>query len=139
MTPLAVVPFAVVPFGVVPFDVVPFADALAGGMGAALRFLVDGALRRRFPLLPTLVVNVSGSLALGVVAGLVLRGGVDGPLGAVLGTGLLGGYTTFSAAGVETVQLVAARRYVAAALVSVGMLLLSVLACALGLAVARAI
>lgn len=111
---------------------------LAGGLGAATRFVVDGVLRRRFPLVPTLVVNVSGSLLLGLIAGLALRGAVPGSVLAVLGTGLLGGYTTFSAASAESVRLLAERRYVAAALTAVGMLALSVAACAAGYALGRA-
>lgn len=111
------------------------AVALAGGLGAALRFVVDGAVRHRFPLLPTTVVNVTGSLLLGVVAGLVLRHGLPGSWAAVLGTGFLGGYTTFSTASTETVRLLQARRYAAAAGTSLGMLALSVAACACGVAV----
>jgi fluoride exporter len=114
--------------------VIGLAMALAGGLGAATRFVVDGEVRRRFPLLPTAVVNVTGSLLLGVVAGLVLRGGLPAPWAAVLGTGFLGGYTTFSTASAETVRLLQAGRYAAAAGTSVGMLALSVAACALGVA-----
>jgi fluoride exporter len=111
--------------------------ALAGGLGAATRFVVDGVLRRRFALLPTFVVNVSGSLLLGVLAGLAMRGAVPGSVLAVVGTGFLGGYTTFGAASAETVRLLAERRFTAAALTSVGMLASSVAACAAGYALGR--
>ncbi len=111
--------------------------ALAGGLGAAARFVVDGVVRRRFPLVPTMVVNVGGSFALGLLAGLALRGAVGAPVLAVLGTGFLGGYTTFGTASAETVRLVAERRFAAAALTSVGMLLASVAACAAGYALTR--
>ena len=113
------------------------AVAVAGGLGAATRFVVDGAVRRRFPLVPTLLVNVSGSFLLGLVAGLVLREAVAPGVGTVLGTGFLGGYTTFGTASAETVRLLQHRRYVAAALTSVGMLVLGVAACAAGLALGR--
>lgn len=112
--------------------------ALAGGLGAATRFVVDGVVRRRFPLLPTLVVNVSGSLALGLLAGLALRGAVPGAVLTVLGTGFLGGYTTFGTASAETVRHVAERRWAAAILGSVGMLVAGVVACAAGVALGRA-
>lgn len=114
------------------------AVAVAGGLGAATRFVVDGAVRRRLPMVPTLVVNVTGSFALGVVAGLVLRDAVGPGLGAVVGTGFLGGYTTFSTASTETVRLLEQRRLVAAVATAVAMLLLSVAACAAGLALGRA-
>ncbi|MEA2220929.1 MAG: fluoride exporter [Solirubrobacteraceae bacterium] len=67
----------------------------AGGLGAIARFLVDAAIStRRGGLFPfgTFVVNLSGSLALGLLIGFALRG--DALL--VAGTGAIGGYTTFS-------------------------------------------
>ncbi|WNB85823.1 CrcB family protein [Cellulomonas sp. ATA003] len=115
---------------------VAVAVALAGGLGAATRFVVDGALRARLSVATTLAVNVTGSLALGLLAGLTLRHGLAGPWAAVLGTGFLGGYTTFSTASTETVRLLQAGRYAAAVLTSVGTLVLSVAACAAGLALA---
>jgi len=51
----------------------------------------------------------------------------------VLGGGLLGGYTTFSTASVETVRLLQERRYVPALVVGLGMLVASVAAAGLGL------
>ena len=66
-----------------------------GGVGAVLRFLVDGAVSARagrsFPH-GTLVVNLSGAFVLGLLAGLAL-----GPDTALLaGTATVGAYTTFS-------------------------------------------
>jgi fluoride exporter len=113
--------------------------AIAGGLGAATRFVVDGEVRRRFPLLPTAVVNVSGSLLLGVVAGLTLRHGLPASSAAVLGTGFLGGYTTFSTASTEAVRLLQARRYAVAAATAVVPLVLSVAACAAGIVLVGAV
>lgn len=84
------------------------AMALAGSVGAVSRFAVDGAVRHRWPTTvpwATLLVNVTGSLVLGVVTGLVLFRGGSGDLRLVLGTGFCGGYTTFSTASFETVRL----------------------------------
>lgn len=68
---------------------------VCGGVGAVLRFLVDGAVTRRvisrFPV-GTLVVNLSGAFALGFFDGLVL----SNHAALVVGTGLIGSYTTFS-------------------------------------------
>ena len=81
---------------------------LAGALGAPLRYLVDSriqsARRRAFPL-GTLVVNVSGSLVLGVVTGLALYHGLPRVPKAVLGAGFCGAYTTFSTHAFETVRL----------------------------------
>jgi len=109
--------------------------AVAGGVGAVLRFVLDGVIRSRFPTFPigTLVINVSGSFVLGLVTAVALGGLVPPEALAVLGVGLMGGFTTFSTASFETVRLIGGRRYGAALVTSVGMLIASVLAAALGL------
>ncbi|UVJ38470.1 fluoride efflux transporter CrcB [Arthrobacter sp. CJ23] len=87
--------------------------ALAGGAGAAVRFVVDGLVRSKLRTalpLGTILINVSGSLLLGFLAGLVMRHLAPESLQVVLGTGFLGGYTTFSTASLETVRLVQAGR-----------------------------
>lgn len=102
--------------------------ALAGGLGACLRLLVDRAVseRTRRPL-GTLVVNVTGSFALGLAVAALPAGELS-----VLGTGVLGGYTTFSAASVEALAL--GRESVArGAAHATAMLVLSLAAAALGL------
>ncbi|GAB2579193.1 hypothetical protein GCM10009593_17100 [Microlunatus antarcticus] len=110
----------------------------AGAVGAALRFVVDGTIRARakmrFPLATT-VINVTGSLLLGALTGLALGHGVPQLWHAVVGTGLLGGYTTFSTASFETIRLAEDRRYVAALLNGAGMLVLAVAAAAAGVAI----
>ena len=69
--------------------------------------LVMRGRRGAFPL-GILIVNVTGSFALGVVTGLgAAIGGADSRW--IIGVGLLGGYTTFSTVSVETVLLGAAR------------------------------
>jgi CrcB protein len=84
------------------------AVGVAAAIGAASRHLVDGAVRRRsgsaFPW-GTLVVNVTGSLALGFLVGLVIPHRLGEGSRAVLGAGFLGSYTTFSTHSYETVRL----------------------------------
>lgn len=107
--------------------------ALAGGFGAGLRFVLERLVGSRggFPW-GILVVNVTGSFALGVLTGL---GAVVAPqLAIVLGVGLLGGYTTFSAVAVDTVLLAERRRWGDAAADLFGTLVLSVAAAAGGIA-----
>lgn len=86
--------------------------AMAGGLGAAARFVVDDAVRARTPgaAFPwaTVVVNVSGSLVIGLVTGVLLAAGDPAglePWRLGVATGFCGGYTTFSTAMVETVRL----------------------------------
>lgn len=78
--------------------------AVFGGLGALARFLVDGAIASRagrdLPL-GTLVVNASGALALGLLAGLAL----DGQALLLAGPATLGSYTTFSTWMFETQRL----------------------------------
>lgn len=113
--------------------------ALAGGTGAVLRLLVDEAVRARrpggaFPL-GILVVNVSGSLVLGLLAGLAL--GHDAAL--VLAVGLVGAYTTFSTWMLDTVAA-ASRGLVAVAVLNIGAsLVVGVAAAAAGRALGAAL
>ena len=111
---------------------------LAGSAGAVTRFVADGAVRARwkssFPV-ATLLINVTGSLLLGFLVGLVTFRQHPSVLSAVLGTGFCGGYTTFSTASFETVRLAQQRRFAPAALNAVGSIALTMLAAAAGLAV----
>ncbi len=113
--------------------------ALAGSAGAVARFVLDGMIRsRRASDVPwaTIVINVTGSLLLGLVTGLVLFHGAPDSVQTIVGIGFCGGYTTFSTASVETVRLIQRRRYRAAAVNAFGTMALTVLAGAAGLAVA---
>jgi len=112
----------------------------AGGGGAVARFLLDRAVVDRtrgvFPW-GTLVINLTGSLLLGLITGLALHHGLSKSAKIVLGTGFCGAYTTFSTFSFETVRLIEegalteAFRNVAATTVACGA------AAALGLALTR--
>jgi CrcB protein len=108
--------------------------ALAGGVGAGLRFLLDRAVmngrKGGFPL-GILIVNITGSLALGLLVG-VGSPTIPGSLMAILGTGLLGGYTTFSTVSVETVLIAERGRRGLAAANLIGTLGLALAAAMLG-------
>jgi CrcB protein len=86
------------------------AVALGSAAGGVARFLLSAWIQQRaatsFPF-ATLLVNVSGSLLLGVLATWTFEtAGVSAELRALLTTGLCGGYTTFSTFSLETVALV---------------------------------
>jgi len=83
--------------------------ALGGGFGAACRYLLSAALMRGavsgFPF-ATWLVNVSGCFLIGLWAGLAARyAWLNGDLRLLLVTGVLGGFTTFSAFGLESLHL----------------------------------
>lgn len=105
--------------------------AACGGLGAAVRYLVDVGIARvagtRFPW-GVLVVNVTGSLVLGLVVGMLPDAAF------VVGAGFLGGYTTFSMAMVDTVALWRDGERRTSVLYCGGMLLAGLAAAALGLA-----
>lgn len=83
---------------------------LGGAIGAALRYQVSAlALRKLGPGFPwgTLVVNLSGGLLMGLLAGALVRGGTAGEsLRLLVGMGILGGFTTFSAFSLETAYMI---------------------------------
>ncbi|MDQ1513918.1 MAG: fluoride exporter [Microbacteriaceae bacterium] len=111
--------------------------SLAGGLGAAARFVLDGAIRAVRPVaLPigTILINLSGSLLLGVVVGLSTTAVLPAPARLIVGTGFLGGYTTFSASSYETVRLFQERRVGLALLNSAGLLVACALLAGLGVA-----
>ena len=107
--------------------------AVAGGLGAASRLVVDGLVRDRvstsFPW-ATVLINVSGSFLLGLLVGL----GAGDRWQAVVGTGFLGGYTTFSTASFETAGLLLDRRPLAATASGLGVLVACVAAASGGYA-----
>jgi fluoride exporter len=108
---------------------------VGGGLGAALRHGVNiASVRLLGPGFPwgTLTVNIAGSLAMGLLAAWFARRGASSePWRLFLATGVLGGFTTFSAFSldaallIERQQLAAAGGYVAASVLgSVGALFL---------------
>jgi fluoride exporter len=112
---------------------------VAGGIGAALRLMLDGLIRARttfsYPV-GTTVINITGSFLLGLITGLATSQLLPLQWQLMIGTGFLGGYTTFSTASFETVRLIEDRRYVAAALNGLGMLVICTAAAAFGFAAA---
>ncbi|MDR2997178.1 MAG: CrcB family protein [Microbacterium sp.] len=106
--------------------------ALAGGLGAGIRYLVDIGVAKltgtRFPW-GVFLINLTGSFALGLIVGGMPEAAF------VVGTGFLGGYTTFSTAMLDTVALWRDGERRASAFNAVGMLVLGLAAAFAGLAV----
>lgn len=118
------------------------AVAAAGGVGAAARFALDTGVQRMVPTswpLGTAIVNVSGSFALGVVTGLALGGLLSSEWLALVGSGFLGGYTTFSTASLEVVRLLQKGRSATAVVLAFAVVVLGVAAAAAGLILGGAV
>ena len=116
--------------------------AIGGAIGASLRHLSGiAALRLMGPAFPwgTLFVNIFGSLVMGVfIAWLVKRTGVSNEIRLFFATGILGGFTTFSAFSLDVANLVERGEMSGAVLYVLGSVLLSVLAVFMGLWFGRA-
>ncbi len=115
--------------------------AAGGALGAALRFLVVGWVGRSYPGFPfgTALVNVSGSVAMGLVAVVLIERmpGSFGRFAPFLMTGVLGGFTTFSAFSLDAVFLLERGRLGAALGYMLGSVALSVGGLWLGLVLGR--
>ena len=106
---------------------------LGGALGTVLRYLLVTAVAAPAG---TLVVNIAGSLVMGLLfAGLVGRM----QFAPVLMTGVLGGFTTYSACSLDALKLYEGGLVVQALVYIAASVLLSLLAVALGAALARGI
>ena len=114
---------------------------VGAGLGGMLRHASNIGFQRLLgPDLPasTLVVNVLGSLCIGALAGyLALRGQATPAVQLFLATGVLGGFTTFSAFSLEAVLLWERGQLVAFAAFVLASVLLSIAAVFAGLALTR--
>ena len=117
--------------------------ASGGAVGACLRYLTGIAALRWFGAsFPwgTLMVNVIGSFAMGVLAEFIVRKlGASSELRLLLMTGLLGGYTTFSAFSLDAVLLIERGAYSAATGYVLANVIGSIIALLLGLLLARSL
>ncbi|MCI4010809.1 fluoride efflux transporter CrcB [Brevibacterium sp. ZH18] len=110
--------------------------AVTGGLGASTRMFLDGLIKSRVSgptPWGTIIINVSGSLALGLATGLATGQILPEAWHLIIGTGFLGGYTTFSTASFETVRLIQERKWAISLVNSLGTLLLATAAAGVGL------
>ncbi len=118
--------------------------AAGGAIGASLRWLIvrwaGHALGLAFPY-GTLIVNVLGSLVMGVIAVIMMERlpGSWGRFAPFLMTGVLGGFTTFSAFSLDALFLIERGRNLAAVAYIGGSVVLSIAGLWAGLALARGV
>ena len=114
--------------------------ALGGAIGSALRYLTNlAALRLLGAGFPwgTAAVNVVGSFAMGLLAVLLLERTGNSRFAPFLLTGVLGGFTTFSAFSLDAVRLVEQGHMDSAVYYIAGSVALSLAALMIGMALAR--
>lgn len=121
------------------------AIAVAGGLGAVARYVFDtiaGHWAAKFQLrqgsdlefpFGIAVINLVGSFLLGLLVGLSLAGTVDSQWVLIIGTGFLGGFTTFSTASVDTVRMVFIGHHRRALTNSIGILIGAIVLAGIGL------
>lgn len=116
--------------------------AIGGALGSAGRYLVNIASGQLFGLgFPwgTITVNIVGSFAMGVLAALAaLKLSISNELRLFIATGILGGFTTFSAFSLDFAALFERKDYGLAAIYLLGSVGLSLLALFAGLLLIRA-
>jgi CrcB protein len=114
---------------------------LGAGIGGAMRHSVNVAATRLLGLgfpYGTVIVNVVGSFAMGLLAGyFAYRAGVPQHIRLFLTTGILGGFTTFSTFSLDAAVLVERHSFGAAAGYMIGSVAAGVVALFFGLAVFR--
>ena len=115
---------------------------LGGGLGAMARYLVGSLATRTFGFgwpYGTFIINVLGGLCMGLlISTLAHRGGADQERWRLLlGVGLLGGFTTFSAFSLDTALMIERRQLATAAIYASASVGLSVIALFAGLLIAR--
>jgi fluoride exporter len=116
--------------------------ALGGALGSVLRFALS-AIVRGMPALAglpwaTLGVNVTGSLAIGALAGLAASGNDISPsMRAFVMVGVLGGYTTFSTFALEGIEMLQSGSAAKAMIYASASVILSIGAATLGFAMTR--
>jgi len=114
---------------------------IGGGLGSSLRHLINVASTRwlgtAFPY-HTLIINITGSLVMGLIAGfLAFKGEASPHWRLFLMTGILGGYTTFSAFSLDAALLYERGEMALALLYVAGSVMLSIAGLFAGLALVR--
>jgi fluoride exporter len=116
---------------------------VGGGLGASLRHLINltcaKCIGTSFPW-GTFIINITGSTVMGLIAGyLAFKGEASQPWRLFIMTGILGGYTTFSAFSLDAATLYERGALGLAAAYVLGSVVLSIAGLFIGLAVIRAL
>jgi fluoride exporter len=109
---------------------------LGGSLGAAGRYLLGNFINKKkksghFPL-GTWVINITGSLLLGILYKLHLTNEISDWIWLFVGVGFCGAYTTFSTFGYETITLLQSNKKILAGLYVLSSVIVSIVTAAMG-------
>lgn len=112
---------------------------IGGGLGSSLRYIISKYLNTG-SLVPygTFLVNIAGSLILGVVLGWAIKNNtLNNPANLILGVGFCGGFTTFSTFSFENYSLIRSGDYFSFSVYFFGSLILGILAILIGILISK--
>lgn len=112
---------------------------IGGGLGSSLRYII-GKYLNTGSLVPygTFLVNILGSLILGMVLGWALKNNtLNNPANLILGVGFCGGFTTFSTFSFENYSLIRSGDYLSFSVYFFGSLILGILAILIGILISK--
>lgn len=114
---------------------------VGGGLGSTLRYMINVLCGRAFGMnfpYSTFIINITGSTVMGLIAGyLAFKGEASQPWRIFIMTGILGGYTTFSAFSLDAITLYERGEIATAVLYVVGSVVLALTGLVAGLALVR--
>jgi CrcB protein len=114
---------------------------VGGGLGSTLRYVINVLCGRAFGMnfpYSTFIINITGSTVMGLIAGyLAFKGEASQPWRIFIMTGILGGYTTFSAFSLDAITLYERGEIATAVLYVVGSVVLALTGLVAGLALVR--